>query len=88
MESSDSVLIVVLALVGLGSTAWQFRRSRSLLDRWAGRNGYRIIDSAYRVFFRGPFSWTSSGLQTVYGVTVVDKAAASGAAGCGAAATS
>jgi hypothetical protein len=52
------------------TSVWHFRRSRGLLDRWAERNGYRIIDSEYRKFFRGPFFWSTSKDQTVYRVTV------------------
>jgi hypothetical protein len=71
MDSSAELLIIVampiLVAVGL---VWHSRRSRSLLERWAERHGYRIIDADYRNFFRGPFFWTSSKGQTIYRVTV------------------
>ena len=44
-----------------------------LLDRWAERTGYRIIDADYRNVFRGPFFWTTSKGQTVYRVTIQDE---------------
>lgn len=59
--------VLVLAIVGL---AWYSSRSRTLLQRWASRNGYRIIGADHRSFFRGPFFWTSSKGQTVYRVAV------------------
>src|SRR5262245_6689499 len=63
--------LVVLALtLCVASLVWHSRRSRSLLERWAAPNGYRVIDADYRDFFRGPFFWTSSKGQTVYRVTV------------------
>ena len=71
MDSSAGLfmLLLMLSLVAMGS-AWHFRRSRSLLERWAERNGYRIMAAEYRHVLRGPFFWTSSKGQTVYRVTV------------------
>jgi hypothetical protein len=74
MDLQDMILILIVVLLVIAYIAWYYRRSRSLLDRWAERNGYRIVDSEYRYFFRGPFFWTSSKEQTVYRVTVADKA--------------
>ena len=45
-------------------------RSRSLLQSWAMDNGYKIVQSEFRFFRKGPFFWTSSKAQTVYYVTV------------------
>lgn len=70
-ELAVVVLAVLLVVVGM---AWHFGRSRSLLDLWAERNGFRILASEYRNMFRGPFFWTTSRGQTVYRVTVEDKA--------------
>lgn len=53
---------------------WHFSRSRSLLQKWADENGYRLLAKEYRTFRRGPFFWTSSKGQTVYRVSVEDKA--------------
>src|SRR5262245_39787890 len=75
MDSSGQMLVIVvmliLAAVGL---VWHSRRSRTLLERWAARHGYRIIEADYRNFFRCPFFWTTSKSQTVYRVTVEIKA--------------
>lgn len=74
MDSSAPLLMVVAMLLLVAtSIAWHSHRSRSVLERWAERNGYRIIDADYRNFFRGPFFWTSSKGQTVYRVTVQAK---------------
>jgi hypothetical protein len=72
-------LLPVFAILGLAAFAgltlwWHFSRSGSLLDQWAEENGYRVLSREYRSFFKGPFFWTSSRGQTVYYVTVQDKA--------------
>jgi hypothetical protein len=71
MDSSAGLfmLLLVFSLFAMGLT-WHFHRSRSLLERWAERNGYRILAAEYRQVVRGPFFWTSSKGQTVYRVTV------------------
>jgi hypothetical protein len=74
MASSAQLLVpAVMLILAAAGIAWHFRRSRSLLDRWAERNGYRVIEADYRKFFRGPFFWTSAKGQTVYRVTVEVK---------------
>ena len=60
--------VVVLPVVG---RLWCDRRWRTVLERWASRDGYRILAAEHRTFFRGPFSWSTSVFQTVYRVTVV-----------------
>src|SRR4051812_41477629 len=64
-------VVVVLGLVVL-SIVWHYSRASSLLRRWAEENGYRLVHSKYRLFFRGPFFWTTSKGQAVYRVTVED----------------
>lgn len=70
----DEFLIIVgiLAFLGLiiAIMSWHFSRSHSVLEQWADENGYEILHSEYRHFFRGPFFWTSSKGQTVYYVSV------------------
>ena len=74
MNSGFEWLLVVFVLVAfVAGLIWHSIRSRALLDRWAERNGYRIIDADYRNFFRGPFFWTTAKGQTVYRVTVEVK---------------
>jgi hypothetical protein len=71
MNSGFEWLLVVFVLVAfVAGLIWHSIRSRALLDRWAERNGYRIIDADYRNFFRGPFFWTTARGQSVYRVTV------------------
>jgi hypothetical protein len=67
-------VFVVIIVVLVGSIAWHFGRSKSILQQWADKNGYRILQQEYRNFFKGPFFWTSSKGQTVYYVTVSDSA--------------
>lgn len=71
MDSSAHLPVtVVMLLLFVMMLIWHSRRSRRLLERWAERNGYRIIDADYRNVFRGPFFWTMGRGQTVYRVTV------------------
>jgi hypothetical protein len=74
MDWQSVVFIPLVLLIAAASVAWHFGRSRSLLDRWAERHGDRILHSEYRYLVRGPFFWTTSKGQTVYRVTVEDKA--------------
>jgi hypothetical protein len=71
-DLTDVFLIpLVLAIVGAGYY-WQSSRSRSLLEGWATRNGYQIMQLERRYLCSGPFFWTTSKGQTVYYVTVRD----------------
>jgi hypothetical protein len=74
MNGAPIAGVVLFLILAAGSIAWHFSRSRSLLDRWAEQSGYHILQSEYRHLFRGPFFWTTSKGQTVYRVTVEDKA--------------
>jgi hypothetical protein len=70
------VLVVVFAVIvvlGVLIIIWHFGRSDALLQQWAQRNGYRLLDHRYCWVFKGPFFWTTSKGQTVYRVTVEDE---------------
>jgi hypothetical protein len=74
MDSGFQVLLfVVIGIVVIGSMAWHFSRSRSVLEQWAVENGFEILHSEYRNLVRGPFFWTTSKGQTVYYVRVRDS---------------
>jgi hypothetical protein len=49
-----------------------YRRANRMLSQWAASNGYRIIESERRRFFKGPFFWSSSNNQIIYHVTIQD----------------
>jgi hypothetical protein len=75
MDSMFPLLgIAFIALMGLAcfkcyfSRAY-FSRARRILEHWALDNGYEILSSEYRWFFRGPFPWTTND-QAVYYVTL------------------
>jgi len=59
-------ILIIVYVVGM------HRRANRLLYKWAGRNGYRIIESEHRRYRKGPFFLTSSNNQTIYRVTVQD----------------
>jgi hypothetical protein len=64
----------IAAAVALVSFAfyWNVSRSRTLLQGWAAKSGFEILQSEFRFVRRGPFFWTSSKGQTVYYVRVQD----------------
>jgi hypothetical protein len=71
MNLLTSVLTIMLLVgIAVGALWWRDARSKDLLQRWAERNGYRIIRREYRFFFRGPFFLTTARSQAVYYVTV------------------
>ena len=65
-------LLAVVAVVLVLSSFYSLRR-RQLLRDWADDNGLEILHSRARVFFCGPFTWSSLRHQTVYFVRVRDK---------------
>jgi hypothetical protein len=72
---SDQTIFLIFLIVAAAvvSLYWHFSRSRSILESWAAQNGYEILESQFRNFFKGPFFWTSSRGQTVYYVKVRDQ---------------
>ena len=72
-DGSTILMILLVAIVAIGSMAWHFSRSRSILEQWAAEQGFEIVHREYRSFRRGPFFWTTSKGQTVYYVTVRDS---------------
>jgi hypothetical protein len=70
----ELLLVVPVLAVVAGGLWWHFARSSALLKSWAKENGYQILSCKFRLLFRGPFTWTTSEGQTVYRVTVEDRA--------------
>lgn len=68
------LLVVAVVAVGVAFLAWTFRRGDAMLDRWAAENNFRLLESEYRWFAKGPFFWRSSKGQTVYRIAVEDQA--------------
>ncbi len=71
----DSLYITLIAFgiaVAALSLVWRSRRSLAMLQEWAARNGYSLLQYNNSYFFRGPFFWTSSKGQVVYRVVVSD----------------
>jgi hypothetical protein len=72
-NGANMLMIPLIMLVAAFSFCWHFRRSRSVLDQWAEKNGFEILHSEYRHLFKGPFTLWSSKDQTVYRVRVRDR---------------
>ena len=67
-------IAIAIFVLGVFIINWQFKKSRLLIDKWAARNGYRILNRRFQLFWRGPFWWRSSKGQLVYRVTIQDAA--------------
>jgi hypothetical protein len=76
-DSNQMLLLVfgfgLVFLVAFASIRWHFSRSRRLLEAWAARERYQIIEQRYRSVRRGPFLGSSSRGQAVYHVVVRDQ---------------
>ena len=69
------LFMVALGLVIVVATVfWHYGRSSAILQKWADDNGFQILEKELRHLFKGPFFFTASKNQTVYRVTVSDKA--------------
>jgi hypothetical protein len=66
-------LIVLVAALAVLATARHFSRSRTILERWADRDGYVIVSAERCWFWRGPFWLRSDREQVVYRVVVRDR---------------
>jgi hypothetical protein len=63
-------LVGLIVLVAVVSMAWHVSRARSLLEEWARRNDFELVETEHRHLARGPFFWTTAKGQTVYRVMV------------------
>lgn len=68
------LVIPVAIVVGLLSRSWRNRRSHELIHKWAAENGYQVVSSSRCGYSCGPFTWSRGRAQTVYAVTIRDKA--------------
>jgi hypothetical protein len=51
----------------IGMMVWHYSRANDILTGWARDNGYEIVASERRWFFRGPFFfWTGKGQEVFY----------------------
>ena len=66
------VIVPVAVLLVIGGVAWQFSRSRTILEQWAAENGYQILERERRYMRLGPFWWRTGKNQQVYYVRVRD----------------
>jgi hypothetical protein len=74
--SDGAVLLIVISVFLVFfvlAMTWHFRRSASMIGRWAAENGYRLLGREYRWFRRGPFWWRTTDKMAVYHVTVEDR---------------
>ena len=72
-RSLGHVLIAILVCAAFFAIAAHYSKARAMLDRWADRNGFRILRVERRDFRRGPFFWSTGRGQVVYHIVVVDQ---------------
>src|SRR5688500_3821961 len=58
------IALVTLALAGI---VFNHARSNALAQRWAKKNGYRLIDAEYTLGLSGPFKW----YRTAHGQSLI-----------------
>ena len=70
----DQTIIALLFFIAgvAGSLFWQYSLSLLVLEKWAARNRYEILERQCRSAFEGAFFWTSS-CQAVFYVKVRDQ---------------
>ncbi|QEH35738.1 hypothetical protein OJF2_42950 [Aquisphaera giovannonii] len=78
MDAFAAAVLIVFgflaaAVVVINVTSWQSRRLRGILEAWADRNGFELLDADRRYDSRGPFTWDLSGQGYVYRVKVRSK---------------
>ena len=67
-------VFVLFLLLGIVMLIFHYQRSRSILNKWAATNGYRILSSERRHLRRGRFFLTTARGQEVNRVMVEDSA--------------
>lgn len=72
-ELSQAILIALFLAFAIGMVVFSYGRSHAILQSWAARNGFEIIEKRQPLFWRGPFFWTSGKGQAVFRVTVRDQ---------------
>ena len=61
--------VVVIAMFTVAMMVFHYSRAKSILQRWADKNGYEILSSEYRLM-GGRFWWRRTENQEVYYVTI------------------
>jgi hypothetical protein len=73
MGQGQAIVFGMVVVVAIALVVWSFSRGRTLLNRWAEENRFRIIHAEVRHLCAGPFTWTKSRNQIVYYVRVSDR---------------
>lgn len=76
MNGENLLSSVIPVVLGAGFVAvvifLTVARADTILNGWASRNGYRVLNRDYAWFFKGPFFWSTTRSQVVFRVTVQD----------------
>ena len=77
MRLLQTIFFVPLVILVVGATLWWSRsQSMTIIRKWAQENGYEVVSAEPRNILRGPFWFRSAKNQTVYYITVRDRAGA------------
>ena len=73
MENWLPFLAILLILVFIVySTWWRFHRANQMIQDWAARNRFLLLQKRLQIFRYGPFWWRTGKHQLVYHVTIRD----------------
>jgi hypothetical protein len=72
MQGAVPFLFLMFAIVAIALSFARYAKASSILENWAIENGYRLIESQRKTFFRGPFFLRTSKTQVVYRIVVED----------------
>jgi hypothetical protein len=72
VQSLPAILFLLIAAVAIALTIAQNGRARTILDRWAARNGFEILEAERRYVRLGAFFFRATEGQAVFRVTIQD----------------
>lgn len=72
-QSFQVILFILIGSAIIGLNLWLSSKSRSLVEQWAHQHGYTLLHYERRIFFLGPFFWTTSRSQIVYYLRIRDQ---------------
>ena len=67
------LVVILFVVLGIASLIFHFSRAKTMLERWAARNGLRLLEREARILARGPFFLSTATGQEVFRILVQDQ---------------
>jgi len=64
----------ILIVVGISFNLWIHAQARKMIETWAAKEGYLVLEKEYRAFRRGPYDWKTPPGRMVFRVVVQSAA--------------